>query len=331
MKDNNKTFIIAEIGNNHEGDIKLAKKLVKLAAKAGVDAVKFQTFKTEEFINKDDKKRFKQLKKFELSFDDFNILKELAHKYNLKFISTPLDLDSAKFIGKIADLIKIASGDNNFLTLIEHLLKFNKKLIISTGLMNFKDLQKLSKFIVKKIGKKKALDKISYLHCVTSYPVEEKYASLNSIPYLIKKQKFKIGYSDHTIGNEACLAAVSLGACIIEKHFTINKNFSKFRDHSLSADFEDLKSLVLSIRKIEKMKGNFEKIIQHNEKNILKLVRRSVFSKKKIIKGEIIKIDKVRFLRPSNSNDYLSLTSILGKKSKLNIKRNQRLKKEKLY
>ena len=327
----NKTFIIAEIGNNHEGDIKLAKKLVKLAAKAGVDAVKFQTFKTEEFINKDEKKRFKQLKKFELSFDDFNILKELAHKYNLKFISTPLDLDSAKFIGKIADLIKIASGDNNFLTLIEHLLKFNKKLIISTGLMNFKDLEKLSKFIVKKIGKKKALDKISYLHCVTSYPVEEKYASLNSIPYLIKKQKFKIGYSDHTIGNEACLAAVSLGACIIEKHFTINKNFSKFRDHSLSADFEDLKSLVLSIRKIEKMKGNFEKIIQHNEKNILKLVRRSVFSKKKIIKGEIINLDKVRFLRPSNSNDYLSLTSILGKKSKLNIKKNQRLKKEKLY
>ena len=324
---NKKVFIIAEIGNNHEGSLKVAKKLVNLAAKAGVDAVKFQTFKTEEFVQESNKKRFKQLKKFELSFKNFQILKDLAHKKKLKFISTPLDFSSAEFLIKNADIIKIASGDNNFLPMIQRILKSKKPMIISTGMTNFIDIKNLIKIILKYLKKKKALEKIAFLHCVTSYPVELKYANINSIPYLIKNLNFLIGYSDHTIGPEACLGAVALGAKIIEKHFTIDKNFSKFRDHALSADFLELKNLVSSIRKMEKMKGKFEKVIQSPEKKMIKIIRRGVYAKNNIKSQEKITLNNSTFLRPAKTRNFLDLLDYIGKKTKKNIKKNQSLNK----
>ncbi len=318
-----KTFIIAEVGNNHEGNFVIAKKLVNLAAKAGADAVKFQTFKTQNFIRKNNKKRFNQLKKFELSYKQFKELRKLAHKNKIKFISTPLDLESADFLIKNSDAIKIASGDNNFFPLIEKSLTSKKPLIISTGMTGIKDLKYLIKILKDKIGKKKVKNKISFLHCVTSYPVEDKYANLKSISYLINKLDINIGYSDHTVGNEACLASVALGAKIIEKHFTLDKRFSSFRDHALSADFNDLKNLIKSIRKIEKQLGNYNKTILKPEKKILKIIRRGVYSKKKIKKGEKVTLQNSTFLRPSQSISYLHIKKILKKKVMKTISNNQ--------
>ena len=273
-----KVFIIAEVGNNHEGNFSIAKKLVRLAAKAGADAIKFQTFKTENFIRKKDIKRFKQLKKFELSYEQFKSLKKLAHIKKIKFISTPLDLESADFLIKNADLIKIASSDNNFFPLIEKVLKSKKSIIISTGMTNITQIKDLTNYIYKVIGKKSAEKRIALLHCVTSYPVEDKFANLRSVEYLIKNSKLTIGYSDHTLGNDACIAAVAMGAKIIEKHFTINKKFSKFRDHALSADYTDLKNIVSRIRKVEKQLGRFNKEIQKPEKKLIKIVRRAAYA-----------------------------------------------------
>ena len=326
-----KVFIIAEIGNNHEGNLNVAKNLVNLAAKAGVDAVKFQTFKTEEFVQVSNKKRFKQLKKFELSFKDYKILKDLAHKKKLQFISTPLDFISAEFLIKNVDIIKIASGDNNFLPMIERVLRSKKPMIISTGMTNLVDIKNLIKVILKFYKKKEAITKVAFLHCVTSYPVEFEHANLNSIPYLIKNLDFQIGYSDHTLGSEACLGAVALGAKIIEKHFTIDKNFSKFRDHSLSADYAELKNLVLSIRKMEKLKGKLEKIIQPPEKKIIKIVRRAVYAKTNIKINENISLENSIFLRPAKSKNFLDLKNYIGKKTKKNIKKNQRINNLNLY
>ncbi len=323
MQLKNKTFIIAEVGNNHEGNFVIAKKLVNLAAKAGADAVKFQTFKTQNFIRKNNKKRFNQLKKFELSYKQFKELRELAHKNRIKFISTPLDLESADFLIKNSDAIKIASGDNNFFPLIEKSLTSKKPLIISTGMTGIKDLKYLFKILKDKIGKKKVKNKISFLHCVTSYPVEDKYANLKSISYLINKLDINIGYSDHTVGNEACLASVALGAKIIEKHFTLDKKFSSFRDHALSADFNDLKNLVKSIRKIEKQLGHYNKIILKPEKKIIKIIRRGVYSKKKIKKGEKVTLQNSIFLRPSQSTRFLHIKKILKKKVMKTISNNQ--------
>ena len=248
-------------------------------------------------------------------------------KKKLKFISTPLDFSSAEFLIKNADIIKIASGDNNFLPMIQRILKSKKPMIISTGMTNFIDIKNLIKIILKYLKKKKALEKIAFLHCVTSYPVELKYANINSIPYLIKNLNFLIGYSDHTIGPEACLGAVALGAKIIEKHFTIDKNFSKFRDHALSADFLELKNLVSSIRKMEKMKGKFEKVIQSPEKKMIKIIRRGVYAKNNIKSQEKITLNNSTFLRPAKTRNFLDLLDYIGKKTKKNIKKNQSLNK----
>ena len=144
-----KTFIIAEIGNNHEGNYQLAKKLIKLAARAGADAVKFQTYKTSFFINKIEKKRFKKLKKFELSYSQFKSLKKTANKLGLYFISTPFDLESANFLSRNSDIIKIASGDNNFFPLINTIAKTGKPIIMSTGLINSSEVKKSTRFIKK--------------------------------------------------------------------------------------------------------------------------------------------------------------------------------------
>ena len=320
-----KVFIIAEAGNNHEGNFSIAKKLVRLAAKAGADAIKFQTFKTENFIRKKDIKRFKQLKKFELSYEQFKSLKKLAHIKKIKFISTPLDLESADFLIKNADLIKIASSDNNFFPLIEKVLKSKKSIIISTGMTNTSQIKDLTNYIYKVIGKKSAEKRIALLHCVTSYPVEDRFANLRSVEYLIKNSKLTIGYSDHTLGNDACIAAVAMGAKVIEKHFTINKKFSKFRDHALSADYTDLKNIVSRIRKVEKQLGRFNKEIQKPEKKLIKIVRRAVYADRDIFPGEKISIKNVKFLRPSLTSNFFYLKKIIGRKIKKTFYKDQKI------
>ena len=320
-----KVFIIAEVGNNHEGNFNIAKKLVRLAAKAGADAIKFQTFKTENFIRKKDIKRFKQLKKFELSYEQFKSLKKLAHIKKIKFISTPLDLESADFLIKNADLIKIASSDNNFFPLIEKVLKSKKSIIISTGMINILQIKDLTNYIYKVIGKKSAIKRIALLHCVTNYPVEDEFANLRSVEYLIKNSKLTIGYSDHTIGNEACIAAVAMGAKVIEKHFTINKKFSKFRDHALSADYIDLKNIVTGIRKVEKQLGRFNKEIQKPEKKLIKIVRRAAYADKNIFPGEKITLKNTKFLRPALTSNFFNLKKIIGKKIKKTLYKDQKI------
>jgi sialic acid synthase SpsE len=320
-----KVFIIAEVGNNHEGNFTVAKKLVHLAAKAGVDAVKFQTFKTEKFIRKKDIKRFQQLKKFELSYNQFQFLRGLAHKKKIKFISTPLDLESADFLIKNADIIKIASGDNNFYPLIDKVLKSKKLVIISTGMTNALQIKSLTNYIVKAIGKKATEKRISLLHCVTSYPVEDRFANLRSVEYLIKNSKLTIGYSDHTLGNEACIAAVTMGAKVIEKHFTINKKFSKFRDHALSADYLDMRNLVLGIRKVEMQLGELNKEIQKPEKKLIKLVRRAAYADKHILPGEKIGLKNTKFLRPALTSNFNILKKIIGRKIKRTFYKDQKI------
>ena len=320
-----KIFIIAEAGNNHEGNFNRAKKLITLAAKAGADAIKFQTFKTENYINRADIKRFKQLKKFELSYMQFKSLKKLARKKKLKFMSTPLDIKSAEFLIKNADLIKIASCDNNFFPLIEKVLKSKKPMIISTGMMNISQIKSLTNFIYKIIGKKLAEKRVSLLHCVTSYPVNDKFANLKSIEYLIKNSKLTIGYSDHTMGNEACIAAAAMGAKIIEKHITLNKKFSSFRDHALSADYTDFKNLIISIRKVEKQLGEFSKEVQKPEKKLIKLVRRSAYVNKDIAKGQKTSLENINFLRPALTSDFFNLKKILGIKLKKPFFKNQKI------
>jgi sialic acid synthase SpsE len=316
LKKLKKTFIIAEIGNNHEGSFNVACKLIKEAKKAGVDAVKFQTFKTEDFISPHEKKRFKKLKKFELSYDDFEKLSAIAKNYNLKFISTPLDINSAIFLNNIVDCFKIASGDNNYYDLIKTVLKFNKPTFISTGLLNLIEVKSLVKFI-KKIGFN--FSRLSLFHCVSDYPVSYEEANLLSIKYLKEKLPLTIGYSDHTIGKEAAIIATSLGAKIIEKHFTLDNNFSKFRDHQISLNPQNMKDLVSTIRKTELMLGLEDKRIQKSEFKNLNLIRRSIYSAYNLDKNSSIKKNMIKILRPGNIYKPNDLKIILNRKIKKKI------------
>jgi len=311
-----KTFIIAEIGNNHEGSFNVACKLIQEAKKAGVDAVKFQTFKTEDFISPHDKKRFKKLKKFELSYEQFEKLSIIKKKNKLKFISTPLDIKSAFFLNNIVDCFKIASGDNNYYDLIKTVLNFNKPTFISTGLLDFPEVKSLIKFI-KRVGFD--ISKLSLFHCVSDYPVSYKEANLLSVKFLKEKLPLTVGYSDHTIGKEAAIIAVALGAKIIEKHFTLSNYFSKFRDHQISLNPKDMKQLVSSIEKTELMLGLEEKKIQNSEFKNLDLIRRSIYSANNFSKNSIIKKDMIKFLRPANIYKPNDLKKILNKKIKKKI------------
>jgi N,N'-diacetyllegionaminate synthase len=311
-----KTFIIAEIGNNHEGSFEVACKLIKEAKKAGVDAVKFQTFETKNFINVNEIQRFERLKKFELTKEEFYKLSLLAKKKNLKFISTPFDINSAIFLNKIVDCFKISSGDNNYYQLIEQVIKFKKSTIISTGLLNFKEIINLYRF-VKKL--KFANSKIAFLHCVSSYPVKDNEANLLSISFLKKKFPITIGYSDHTLGIHASIAASVLGAKIIEKHFTLNNNYSKFRDHQLSANPHNMKYLVDSIRSIEKMMGRENKFLQPSEKKVMHSMRRSLYLSKNIVKNSKINVENVSIVRPFVSLEPADFRKVIGKTTKVNL------------
>lgn len=327
FSDIKKIFIVAEIGNNHEGSVNNAIKMIEQAALCGADAVKFQTYKLDKFIStKTNKKTYKRLKKYALSYNQFEQLSDYCRKKKIIFFSTPLDIESAVFLNKIQKIFKISSGDNNYFDLIEKIFSFNKPTIISTGMTTSQDIKKVYKSGLKYF--KKNIDKkLSFLHCVSDYPVEDKFVNLLSISYL--KTIFpdiKIGYSDHSIGTTACISAAVLGAKIIEKHFTLDKNFSNFRDHKLSADPSDLKHLVTEIRRIETIMGKEEKKIQQNEKKNLISARRSYAFNKIMNEGKKISEDDLIMLRPKKglNNKY----HIIGKKIKRKIKEGIFIKKE---
>ena len=196
---------------------------------------------------------------------------------------------------------------------------------------NFRQIKLIISYLENKIGKKKLKNNLCLMHCVSSYPVEDKYANLMSVPFLISKTDYTIGYSDHTIGSTGCLGAVALGAKVIEKHFTIDKKFSKFRDHSISADYEELKNIVINIKKMQNQLGAFKKIILRPEKKILKSVRRSVFSRHKIKKNEVITTSNIKFLRDESKKDFLNLRDFVGKKLKKKINSNKILNKNNIF
>ena len=320
-----KVFIIAEIGNNHEGDFKLAKEMILLASEAGADAVKFQTFRTECYISAVDEKRFEMIKSFELSISQFEELKNYAKKNNIGFISTPLDIKSARLLNNIVDAIKISSSDNNFFPLLKTIFSKDKPVILSTGLLGIEEIEETLNYIFSISKNINIKNELALLHCVTAYPVEYQYANLKAIQSLKQKFDVTIGYSDHTIGINAAIASIGVGARIIEKHFTKNKNQSEFRDHKISADPEEFSKMVRSIREVELMLGNGEKVIQDPENEIKLSVRRSIVARQNIKKGTILSLDDLNWVRPGGGIPSKETDNIIGKKLKEDLVEGQKI------
>jgi sialic acid synthase SpsE len=294
-----RVLIIAEMGNNHEGSFARAEEMIGLANEAGVDAVKFQTFRTGHYVSPENKTRFDMLKSFELSFDEFERLKGVADDAGVMFISTPFDIGSAEFLNSLVPAFKIASGDNTFYPLIKTIAKFGKPVILSCGLAGLPELEYAKALIERIWAELGVAPGIAALHCVTSYPVPPTEANLKAIQTIREKLGCVVGYSDHTLGIEAAALSVAVGARIVEKHFTLDKKFSEFRDHQLSADPEEIKRLVERIREIEVILGTGFKTVQLSEKQFESMARRSIITTRNLKAGEIVRPEDITWVRPA--------------------------------
>lgn len=326
------TYIIAEIGCNHNGDFQLAKKMVDVAVECGVDAVKFQTFKADKLISRyapkaeyqkkttgENDSQLEMTRKLELSFDEYLQLEEYTKKKGVEVFSTPFDDESLDFlISTNMAVYKIPSGEITNQPYLEKIGKLNKKVIISTGMATMPEI-KSALDILKKNGTKD----ITILHCTTEYPTMDKDLNLNVIKTLQKEfPEYHIGYSDHSVGYEAAIIAATMGATVIEKHFTLDNNMSG-PDHKASATPDILKAIVSGVRKVEVMLGSFEKIpVEAEIKNKI-VARKSIVAKKAIHKGEVFTIDNITVKRPGNGISPMEWYNILGKESQFDFEEDQ--------
>lgn len=323
-----KCFVIAEAGVNHNGDLNIAKRLVDVAYEAGVDAIKFQTFKTENLVTKEAPKasyqmestgagnQYEMLKKLELSYEDHVILKGYCEKKGILFISTPFDFESVELLEKLnISLYKISSGDLTNIPLLKYIGKLNRPMIVSTGMSNLGEVEE-AVAAIKSTGN----DKISLLHCTSNYPTDYKAVNLNAMVTLKNAFKLPIGYSDHTIGIDIPVAAVAMGAEIIEKHFTLDKHMEG-PDHKVSLNPEELKKMVNSIRNVEKAFGDGTKICTISEEKSRYVSRKSIVAKKYIKAGQIIDESMITFKRPEEGILPKYSEIIIGKKAVCDIQK----------
>lgn len=313
----NKVFIIAEAGVNHNGSFELAKQLVDKACEAGVDCVKFQTFKPENLVNKNAQKakyqikntgnsesQLDMLKKLSLTFDNFKELKEYCDKKGIMFLSTPFDLESIDFLADLGiKIFKIPSGEITNLPYLKKINSHKKEVILSTGMSTLDEIQDALN-ILKDC-------KVSLLHCTTEYPCP--YDNVNMKAMLTMKDKFNlpVGYSDHTQGIEIPIMAVAMGATIIEKHFTLDKNMEG-PDHKASLEPDELKQMVKEIRNVEKAFGSGVKEPQESEKKNIKIARKSIVAKCDIKKGDLFSEINLTCKRPGNGISPMKWDEIIG-------------------
>ncbi len=318
----NKTFVIAEIGINHHGNFEKCKKLIKAASKCGADAAKIQLVSVYESYEKKTTS-FNEFKDKNFSDDQLRELKKYAEKNNILFFATPGDISSLKRLLKLKfEVIKISSGLSNNFPLIREGIKSKKILIISTGMSNKTDLMELRSFL-----NKFKFKKVVILKCVSNYPTLQDDVNLNSILFLKRIFNLNVGYSDHTLGDIAVLSAVSLGACVIEKHFTLNKRL-KGADHKISMEPKEFKDLIKKIRTIERIKGKQDKIISKDLLNSRWKNFRYLVSKNDIRKGEKFSLKNIIFKRQKKTAGLLPKVffKIEGKKAKTKIKKNRLIK-----
>ena len=331
-----KTLIIAEVGVNHNGKITYAKKLIDGAASAGADYVKFQTYDPDLLVSKEAKladyqkkniktksSQFKMLKKLQLSEKGHLILYKYARKKKIKFLSSGFDIKSLDLLSKLnLDFFKIPSSEINNVPYLRHIAKFKKKTIMSTGLCSLKDI-KFSLNILIKSGLPK--NKIFLLQCNSEYPSPIKDSNIRAMLGIKKLFRVNIGYSDHTQGIESSLCAVALGAKIIEKHITLNKKLSG-PDHAASADLKDFKFFVQKIRNLELSLGKSKKVITKSEIKNLKNVRKYLFAKVSIQKGEKFMEKNLLPLRGNTGIPVKNWDKIIGRKSKYDFKKYELIK-----
>jgi N,N'-diacetyllegionaminate synthase len=321
-----RVIIIAEAGVNHNGNLESAKKLVDVAAAAGADFVKFQTFKTELNLTKNAKKagyqekstgagesQFDMVKKLELSFENFTEIKCYCDKKGIGFLSTGFDTPSLDFLDSMEPAFyKIPSGEITNLPYLRKVASFGRDVVMSTGMANIEEVKEAFD-VLKQEGLKK--EQISIVHCNTEYPTPMEDVNLKAMLHIKDELDVKFGYSDHTLGIEVPIAAVALGAIIIEKHFTLDKNLPG-PDHGASIEPEELITMVSSIRNIEKaISGSGKKETSNSENKNKEIARKSIVASTKIKKGEKFTENNLSVKRPGTGINPMKWDDVIGKKA----------------
>jgi len=320
----NKTIIIAEAGVNHNGSITIAKKLIDVAVYAQADYVKFQTFKTENLVLKTaqkavyqknnfpnvDNSQYQMLKNLELSMKQHYELIDYCNSNNIKFLSTAFDLESVEFLSLLQlDMWKIPSGEITNYPYLKKIAQMGKPVILSSGMSTMCEIIQALDILTSK-GLK--LCDVTLLHCNTEYPTPMEDVNLRAIQTLHKEFGIKVGYSDHTLGIEVPIAAVALGATMIEKHFTLNRNMEG-PDHQASLEPDELKAMVTAIRSIEKALGTGEKIVSPSEEKNRVIARKSIVASNLISKGDRFSEANLTTKRPGNGISPMKWDEVIGK------------------
>jgi N,N'-diacetyllegionaminate synthase len=321
-----RVVIIAEAGVNHNGEIEKAIELIDVAADAGADFVKFQSFKAERLVNENAKKasyqiinskgekdtQFEMLKKLEIEDDWYPTLIHRCKEKGIQFLSTGFDEISIDLLENLnIPFHKIPSGEITNKPFLQHIARKGKDIVLSTGMANLKEVKEALDVLYLE-GIKKS--QVTVLHCNTEYPTPMEDVNLLAMKQMANEFKVKVGYSDHTLGIEVPIAAVALGACVIEKHFTLNRNLPG-PDHAASLVPEELKSMVNAIRNIEKaISGNGIKEASKSELKNIDVARKSLHISKQLFKGDIIDFQSVKALRPGHGISPMELDLVIGKK-----------------
>ena len=320
-----KPYIIAEIGTNHDGSLKKAKKLVYHAKKIGCDCVKFQswdeTMWSELFLKKNPKLS-RLIRTLSIDYNFLRIIREYCKKINIDFASTPFSTKQLNELIKLKPaFVKIASMDLNNYPFIEKCADQKYPVIVSTGMGDLKEILKVQKIFIKK---KKF--NVLFMHCISNYPVRPEDLNLKNILYFKQRLKFPIGFSDHSVGFVAPIQAITMGVKFIEKHFTINKKGEGF-DHKFSTNIQEMKDLIFYVNQSFKSLGVFKRIVSKKDKALRKVFRRSAYLKYDMKKGEKILSENIIFQRPAIGLSVDELDSFNKKKIKKNLKKGTLLKK----
>ena len=315
-------FIIAEAGVNHNGSIELAFKLIDAAVESGADAVKFQTFKAENLVSKNTQKaeyqkqttnplesQLDMLKKLELDVDVHKKLIKYCNAKGILFLSSPFDHDSIDLLNELGlKVFKIPSGEITNLPYLRHIGSLAKQVILSTGMSTLKEVGDALSILVDS-GMKK--ENITVLHANTMYPTPMEDVNLNAMKTIKKEFDVAVGYSDHTLGIEVDIAAVAMGASIVEKHFTIDKA-KEGPDHKASLEPEELRAMVIAIRNVEKALGDGIKIPSGSEKPNIVVARKSILANQKIKKGDTLTEENIIVKRPGNGISPMKWDEVIG-------------------
>lgn len=316
-------IIIAEAGVNHNGSIELAKQMVEAAAKAGADYIKFQTFKPEKLVSKyaqkadyqkkttgNNESQLQMLEKLALSYDDFVELKKYCEQIGIGFLSTPFDEDSIRFLDSLdMDFWKIPSGEITNYPYLVQIAQTGRDIVLSTGMCEMDEIADAMKVL-----KENGAGNISLLHCNTEYPTPYEDVNLLAMKQMRTAFKKQVGYSDHTVGIEVPIAAVALGAEIIEKHFTLDKNMEG-PDHKASLEPQELAQMVSAIRHIEKSLGDGNKKRTASEQHNIAAARKSIVAKCAISKGDIFTEANLTVKRPGSGISPMKWKELIGTKA----------------